>query len=127
MTDVDDKAIAAAKRLRDRTGKSLSIEVFDYVENPSEGRVTESAVVGSPFTVKALPPVAFALRLVDGDTIRSDDLRLFLVNDSLGFTPKVGDDGGFRPTIDGDKYTAIGLEPKYSGENIVGWWAHLRR
>lgn len=126
-TELDTEALEVAKDLRDEFGKTVSFAVFTYTEDASAGSVAETPIVGSPFSIKVPPPTPFALRLVDGDTIRRDDLRVFLVNDALGFTPQLGETGGFRVTVDSVAYDPIAIEPKYSGDDVVGYWLHLRR
>lgn len=122
MTVVDNIVVPKVLAVIEKYGKDVLFEgltggTYSEVTRKWTGRTSVSV------TKKVSPPSPFKRELVDGRTIKEDDLVVFLAASGLTFTP----DTGFTVTIDSDKFTVVGCPPLYSGEQIAVYQIHLRR
>lgn len=120
MTELDDALVPAAAALLTQFGKTISIEEVTKVYDETTGKTT--IVVVATYTPKAALET-YSIALVNGDTVRHDDLKVTIAAQSLAFTPTIG----WKVTIDTVEWRILRVEPLYSGNLVAAWVMQLRR
>lgn len=123
-TSLDLRLRPKALALIAKYGKSVTWTQYAGQETgytPQSG--TTSLGLASNYPVKCTPPAPVDTRYLGGDLIVATDVEIYIAGLGLAFTPKLND----RVTIDGTVYTVLAKNAIYSGEDIVLWWAAVRR
>ena len=118
---LDRTARAAAQRLIDALGKSVTIRRVTRSFDPASGKTTETH---EDVPAKISPPQRFGEGLVDGSLVRAGDLRAELAAEDLAMVPEPVRD---RIVIDGTAWSLLRIEPVLSGEQTAFYTLHLRK
>lgn len=123
MTALDDKLIPKTYTLVETYG----VDAVFYVElvepedyDPTTGHTTEDTDAG--VTRKVTPPEPYEERMVDGDIVQHDDMRIYLPSSELSFTPE----NGMKVVIASLPWKAVAIDPIYSGTSICLYEIQLR-
>ena len=122
MTSLDDKLVPKVYALLEKLGKRVQFEsVSAGTYDPATRTTTNKSVL--TFTRKVTPPSSFEDKLVNGDTIRATDLKVYTAAQGIPRVPKNVD----QVTVDGITYKITVVKPIYSGEQVCLYMMGLRK
>ncbi len=116
------RARKTTERLVEKYGNTavFTAETTAGTYSPTTGQVT--GAVSTTYTVKVVSE-EIPERFVDGDTIRSGDVRVYLAAKDLDFTPAAGQ----VFTLSGEQFTALGVKDATVQDSAVVHEIHARR
>ena len=120
-TVLDDKLPATALALLAKYGTSATFTVESLAYAAATGITTPTTTAA--YALKISPPAPYSQGLVDGELIRSDDLRTTLAASGLAFTPYIGQ----KVTFDGKVWSVQEVRPLRSGDLVAAYELRLRR
>lgn len=115
-TVLDTKILPKVLAILEKYGRTVTVVIKARTKDWSTGIVSTTTAT---HTVKCSPPEPFNQRYVDGDLIRVGDMETLFAAQDLPFTPAL------NMRID-DKWTAIRVDPIYSGDLVAAWKVQLR-
>lgn len=124
MTRLDERLVPTAKRLIEDYGRNAifnvtGVDAGDY--NPLTLKTTKPAVV--PYTRKISPPYPYEQKYVDGETVKASDLKCYVADKDLGFTPVPGMEVADQGTV----FVIVSASPISTGELVAVWELQLRK
>jgi len=121
-TSLDLALVPAVYDLIDELGKSVTLSsVTSSSYDPATGSTT---IATSNKTAKATPPEPYDIRYIDGDIIRTGDMKTLIAAQGLTWTPVVG---MAMTWASGNVWRVVRLSPIYSGADICAYELQLRQ
>ena len=115
-TVLDTKILPKVLAIIEKYGRTVNVAIDTQAKDWSTGIVSTTTATN---TVKCSPPEPFNQRYVDGDLVRTGDMETLFAAQDLPFAPVVG------MRID-TKWTAVRVDPIYSGDLVAAWKVQLR-
>ena len=121
-TALDNKLVPKTLAIINKVGRNMDFTLpLASSYDPVTGTGAES--INTTYTVKASPPIDFAQRYIDGDSVRRGDVRIILAAKGLPFIP-IPD---MKIDFDGHSFSTIAVLPIYSGELVAAWDLQARK
>lgn len=115
-----DFLTGVSETLLDTYGTDVKIVRTTRTYDPLTGRVSDSN--DAEVTVKGRPDV-FEASEVDGEVVRSGDVRITVAGDALSNDPAVGD----RVEVDSDTYELVRIVRTLATDDVAIYELHCRR
>lgn len=121
MSGALDALAVKAKELIDKYGKDLSYQdIGDLVYDPSTGSITEPTETATSFVGVVS---SYDQKFIDGETIKKGDHMIMAGANGISFTFEEG-----RQIVIGtERFTIVGIESVYSGNDVAYYTLQVRK
>ena len=123
MTAFDDEFVPLALEMITEDGKSVTFMTYPLsLHDATTGRTTLGRETN--YTKFIIPPYAYEEKYINGDTVKSGDMKTGVAASGLGFVPNPSET---KVIIDSVEWSIVNVNPIYSGEQIALYMLQLRK